>query len=260
MIDAREHLRSTWHPVARLRAVFPIAGAFVAVAVGLSSVSCFTQGETTCGQEDSASAPMRGHVVDKDGAPLGGSLVFIELCRLYSDNPDPSKGHPNYRYGTVAKQDGSFELMVPRGSAGIHTFQPGYQYGFASVDDTTASGIEPFPRVEKLGDKKGPVTTDFTVTPTDASPGQPLRISVNVKAPSPKDPLSEEVLVLEERTAVARALDPPRRGVQGKGYPDGLWSTTLNAPSAPGTYVYRLGVTTEGCATGDTPSQEITVR
>lgn len=228
------------------------------VAIGLGSASCFTQGETTCGQEDSAVAPLRGRVIDTSGAPLGGSLVFVELCRLYSENPDPSKGHPNYRYGTVARQDGTYEIDVPKGAAGLHTFLPGYQYGASVVDDTAASGIET--RVEPLGDKKPPIINDFTVTPAEVTPGQELRITADVKAATPKDPLSEEVLVLEETTRVARALDPPRRGIPGKAYPDGLWSTTLSAPTTPGTYTYRFGITTEGCATGETPSRTVTVR
>jgi len=190
---------------------------------------------------------------------MKGSLVFIELCGLYTENPDPSQGHPNYRYGTKARDDGTFELMVPRGAAGIHTFLPGFRYGFVALEDSTADNIEV--RVEPLlpQDKK-PFVGPLQVSPKEATPGQPLRFSVNVRASSPKDPMSEEIILLEEATDVARALAPPRRGVQGKGFPDGLWSTTMNAPSSPGTYAYSLGVTSEKCIVGETQRVEVTVR
>ena len=235
----------------------------ISVAVlAITSGSCFTQGETTCGQESAARAPIRGKVINaKTGEPVGGSLVFIELCRLYSENPDPAKGHPNYRYGTIAAADGTYEVVIPKGPAGVHTFKDGFSYGAYVFDDSTVVATSQERRVEPLDNAVGrPTVSDFKVTPSVVAPGGALRFSVNARAAAPKQPLSEEVLILEDTTKVARALDPPRRGVVGVGYPDGLWSTTIEAPVTPGNYTYHLGLTSEGCVNSNQLSLEITVQ
>lgn len=230
-----------------------------AAAVGLTSTSCYTQDDLPCAREGAPRAPFRGRVVDgKTGAPLKGSLVFVELCGLYTDNPDPSKGHPNYRFGTIVGDDGKFMVEVPRGTAGIHTFLPGYRYGFSPIEDTGSPlelEVEPL-----LPADRRPTLTDFKATPATPAPGQEITFAVTVRAATPKDPLSEEVLLLEPTTSVARALDPPSRGIPGKMYPDGLWSTKLAAPSAPGTYTYHVGATTEGCVVGENLTLEVTVK
>jgi hypothetical protein len=229
-------------------------------AAGLMSTSCYTQDAVPCAGENAPRAPFRGRVVDgRTGAPLKGSLVFVELCGLYTDNPDPSKGHPNYRFGTIVGDDGKFMVEVPRGAAGIHTFLPGYRYGFSPIEDTGAPSLEL--KVEPLlpADQR-PILTDFKATPATAAPGQEITFAVTVRAGTPKDPLSEEVLLLEATSSVARALDPPSRGVQGKAYPDGIWSTKVAAPSGPGTYTYHVGATTEGCIVGENLTLEVTVK
>ena len=227
---------------------------------GLASVSCYTQDPIPCAGESAPRTAFRGRVVDgKTGAPLKGSLVFVELCGLYTENPDPSKGHPNYRFGTIVGDDGKFTVDVPKGAAGIHTFLPGYRYGFMPIDDTGASGLEL--KVEPLlpADQR-PVLSDFKATATAVAPGQEITFSVTVRAATPKDPLSEEVLLVEPTTSVARALDPPSRGVEGKAYPDGVWSTKLAAPTTPGTFTYHVGATTEGCIVGENLTLEVVVR
>lgn len=241
----------------------PLAVSIVLAAMAttaLASTSCYTQDDIPCAGEDAPRTQFRGRLVDgKTGAPLAGSLVFVELCGLYTDNPDPSKGHPNYKFGSIADQNGKFEVSVPRGAAGLHTFLPGYRYGFTSVDDTgvpiTELKVEPL-----LPADQRPSLTGFTATPTTAAPGQEIIFAVDARAATPKDPLSEEVLLLESTTSVARALDPPSRGVPGKGYPDGVWSTKLAAPNAPGTYTYHVGVTSEGCVVGENLTVVVTVK
>lgn len=241
-------------------------------ATGLASVSCYTQDPLPCAGESAPRTAFKGRVVDgkNNDKLLAGSLVFVELCGLYTDNPDPSKGHPNYRFGTIVGDDGKFSVDVPKGAAGIHTFLPGYRYGFMPIDDTSASGLEL--KVEPLlpADQR-PVLSDFKATATTVSPGQEITFSVNVRAATAKDPLSEEVLLLEKEKSVARApdeketqraraLDPPSRGVQGKGYPDGVWSTKLAAPMKPGTYTYHVGATTEGCIVGENLTLDVVVQ
>ena len=127
------------------------------------------------------------------------------------------------------------------------------------IDDTGASGLEL--KVEPLlpADQR-PVLSDFKATATAVAPGQEITFSVTVRAATPKDPLSEEVLLVEPTTSVARALDPPSRGVEGKAYPDGVWSTKLAAPTTPGTFTYHVGATTEGCIVGENLTLEVVVR
>lgn len=245
--------------VRRKHAVVSLALAAVAGA-GIASASCYTQDDVPCAGEGAPRAQFRGRVVDgKTGAPLAGSLVFVELCGLYTENPDPSKGHPNYRFGTIVGDDGYFDVDVPRGSAGIHTFLPGYRYGSSPIEDTGAPNLEL--QVEPLlpADQR-PTLTDLEATPLEAAPGQEITFSVSVRAATPEDPLSEEVLLLEPTSSVARALDPPSAGVPGKGFPDGVWSTKLAAPTTPGVYTYHVGATTERCIVGENLTVEVTVK
>ncbi len=230
----------------------PLLAATFALALG-GGTSCYTQRTTTCGQEDSTLAPLRGTVVDAaNGAPLAGSLVFVELCELYSSNPNKAEAHPNYRYGTIAAADGTFEVMVPKGSVGLHTFKQGYRYGSLKVADSTAAGLVVRTSALLDGDVR-PTAAGFTVDATIAKPGQLLSFAVDVKA-APKDPMSEEVLVLETKTKDARAFKPPFRRTNDAflaGFPSGRWTASFEAPTAPGTYEYVFGYTSEHCIVGD---------
>ena len=270
----------------------------LAGAAGIASwSSCYTQGETTCDQEGSPLAPLRGkvtgealvrddagnpvrddagdvipiYVTDPAGNPIkdpGGNpiiqrvpqantTVVVELCGIYTGNPDPSKGHPNYRHGTVTRDDGTFEVMVPRGKVGIHTFKDGWFYGRTEVEDST----QPVPEFTELAARKSkaPVLSNFTVTPLEARPGQELAFTVETRAALP-DPMSEEVVVIDMTTHAARAFTPPRRGVPKKGWPDGKWTAAMPAPSAPGRYSYIAHSTSEHCVSSNRLTVEVVVR
>ncbi len=227
-------------------------GAAAALAL-VGGSSCYSQNKTTCGQENEVLAPLKGTVVDATTqAPLGGSLVFVELCELYSFNPNKAAAHPNYRYGTVAAADGSFEVMVPKGPVGLHTFKEGYRYGSLKVDDSTASGLVVRTSALLAGDVR-PTASGFSVDTRVAKPGQTLSFAVDVKA-APKDPMSEEVVVLEAKTKDARAFKPPFRRTNDAflaGFPSGRWTATFEAPTTPGEYEYVFGYTSENCIVGD---------
>lgn len=290
-----------------LRWVAPRAAvvAPAALVVGVaSSSSCYTQGETTCGQESAELAPLRGKltgdviVTDDAGNPIldeagtvipvcetpdgvcppggggvikrgpqAGSTVAVELCGLYSDNPDPSRGHPNYRYATVTREDGTFELMAPKGKVGLHTFRNGWFYGRIEVPDAPERVVDD-PRFTEMAAlrSKGPTLGNFRVTPTEAKPGEILSFSVNTTRAG-KDPMSEELVVYELTTTAARAFAPPSRGsplrevgAARAGWPDGTWTATMPAPSQPGLYTFYAHSTSEHCVSSNRVSLQVTVR
>ncbi|CAN5349680.1 hypothetical protein BH09MYX1_BH09MYX1_35200 [soil metagenome] len=225
----------------------------------LVSVGCFVPGETTCGQESGEMVTLSGRVVDSASAPVDDANVFVELCDLYSDNPDPAKAHPNYRYGTTTKADGTYSVSVPAGSGGLHVFKPTFRYGFTRL--ANLSGAAPEIRLEKLlSQDKPPALAGFSADSVDVAAGSPLRFKVGVQAGRTTDPLSEEVLVLEGGTGRARAMAPPSRGIQGTGYPNGIWTLALDAPQTRGTYTYSVSVSSEQCVTSERLMLTVNVR
>jgi hypothetical protein len=144
-------------------------------------------------------------------------------------------------------------MTVPTGELGIHTFTSGYYYGSRFVDFDQELGITI--NMEPFRDPKpaAPTIASPELSPATVAPGEVFVVRADVKAGNAKDPLSEEVIVIHPRSGTSRALDPPSAGVQGKAYPDGIWKTTLTAPSEPGTYEYFLAATSEGCVTSDIP-------
>ncbi|MBK6697113.1 MAG: hypothetical protein IPG50_33735 [Myxococcales bacterium] len=239
-----------------------------------------------------ASGPftLRGRLVDADTkAPLTDSLVVIEVGGRYIPNPDPSKGHPDYRYVAATRADGVFELTVPPGvrdgkvSAewGLHTFQNGYKYGtdLVKLDANGApQQLELTVKAMKSDDVK-PTATEFKVEPTVVVPGGNIVFTALVRSPAgdfrpdrtivdgegrpatfpDADPLSEEVLLAETKTGWARAMAPPFRGIQGKAFPNGVWRYEGTAPTEPGSYTFHLVVSNESCNTSDRVSIKLDV-
>ena len=239
--------------------VFTVMGLLIAALP-----RCYGQdapaGKKACAQQTAPPAPLSGRVIDnKTKQPVGGVHVFVELCGLYTENADPSKGHPNYRYGAETLADGSFSLNVPAGALGLHAFQAGYRYGPLNVPDRAAPNLEIAMEPFLTADEE-PKVAAFSASTLVAAAGTPVTFSADVRTSRPTvDPLSEEVLILEPSTHAAIAMDPPSPGVQGKGFPDGIWKATLNAPKTPGKYVFVLSVSTEQCITNQRLSVEITV-
>jgi hypothetical protein len=283
---------------------------FVTALTAIVLPACYRTGITTCNQEDEDLAPLSGRTVNgRTGEPLANVHVFVELCGRYTENPNPAKGHPNYRHGAVTDKDGKFTLLVPKGEVGLHTFKPYFQYGTLYVEDSTAANVivpmepnadRPDPQppegapevcanlseacskcppselIQRCTDAVGrsdaaactaiasdpalgscngrtpplrPVLSRLAVNIERARPGQLLEFSMTVTS-DPKDPLSEEVLLLQPDTTDARAFDPPVRGAQAIGFADGTWRTRMPAPSKPGVYRYYASVSSEGCVTG----------
>jgi hypothetical protein len=224
---------------------------FGSVATVLLSMQCFSQSaETTCGQELNELVEVRGQVVDaKTNAPVANADVHVELCGIYTGNPDSSKGHPNYRGGARTNANGEYSFLAPKGPFGLHVFQSGYRYGPLLIPEgghTVAQNVRMEPQ---LPFDKVPTVTKFAASSSTVRPGARFTLSASVNASSAKDPLSEEVLVLEPVSSLGRAMNPPRRGVQGKGYPDGTWTLEVTAPKTPGAYEYAISVSSEMCIT-----------
>jgi hypothetical protein len=270
-------------PKSGYHALAPFAMMLAALVCVVLASRCYSHGLTTCKQEDSPLAPLRGNVTVRLGqppavdggtdagapagdaasggadgiAPAAGSLVFVELCDLYSENPDPSKAHPNYRYVALTDEQGNFQVDVPKGTVGLHTLLEGYLYGTLFVGDSTAPNLHV--QSEPLGGREPPKLSEFVVMPAQAAPGSGLVFSVKVQA-APNDPISDEVLLGEPKSGLARAFAPPRRGQPGKGFPDGTWSLALTAPAAPGTYTYYAQAVSEQCSVSTRLTVQVTVQ
>jgi len=199
-------------------------------------------------------------------APSAGSTVLIEQCGLYTHNPDPSKRHPNYRYATLSGPDGRFEVMVPKGKIGLHTFRSGTTYGRTEIEDAperVALVANDGPFFEGAARKQPPpVLKSFRVDRAEIGPGGSLTFTVEVTHAG-SDPMSEELIVFEPTTKVARAFGPPVRGRNDnfkKAFPDGTWTATTNAPTAPGTYTFYAHGTSENCVNAERLALEVVVR
>jgi hypothetical protein len=208
---------------------------------------------------------MSGVVIDGDSkAPLVGSIVVVEVGGLYQPNADTSKGNPFYRISAVTGPDGKFSVTVPGEPVGLHTFQDGYYYGVLGPFDVrdqpeghTVAAKSLLPASQK------PTATGLTLTPSSVAAGANVTIAVDVAkavAPTHDDPLSEEIIAAEPTTNWATVLDPPSPGKQGTAFPDGHYSKTFAAPSAPGVYTYSLLVSSEGCVTSDRVTATLTVQ
>lgn len=182
--------------------------------------------------------------------PLGGALVSIEKGGIYVKNPDPSVGSPAYVYGAITDDDGTISMMLPTDDIGVHTFYAGHYYGSRLVQFDQDLGItvnmETF-----LNNEAPPSLADATLEPAVVAAGEEFTVSADVASGAEDDPLSDEVIVVFADAHFSRALDPPSPGVQGTGFPDGTWQTTLTAPESPGTYSYHLAATSEHCVTSD---------
>jgi hypothetical protein len=220
----------------------------------LTLTACYQSGATTCLQEDEALVRLFGLVRDRETLePIVGASVFVEQCGLNSVNPNPAFGHPNYRFGTLSANDGTFELTVPRGRVGVHAMLPGFQCGSIEHLDTGAgsrSVIEMSPYQSRDG---GPRVVDLVFSPRQVGPGSQVEVSATVRG-TRADPISEQVLLLNAKAGTAIALAPPRRGSQAKGFPDGRWHATFVAPKVVGSHVYELVATSQfRCESTQTP-------
>ena len=207
-----------------------------------------------CGSDDEGGPGITGKVVDSvTGQPLGGAVFAIEKDGTYVKNDDTSKGNPSYTWGGRAAADGTFTIQLPPGVAGLHVFAEGHRYfpKTIQVQDDTALNEEAITPEPNLASDVPPALTDAAFEPSTVAPSGEVHLSVMAAAADPVEaPLSEEVLVVFPEATFSKALDPPSPGQQGFGYPDGLYQTTLTAPSTPGSYSYYLVVSAENCVIG----------
>lgn len=260
-----------------------VVATFVAAFVG-----CYAEPSEKSASSGGPGAPganvgpftLRGKLIDKDTkAPLTKSLVVIEVGGRYLPNPDPSKGHPDYRFVAATNADGTFEVRdVPAGITsdgkfsptwGLHTFENGYRYGTDQImleADGAPRRLEVTVSPQLAEDVK-PTATEFKVEPATVAPGGKVVFTARVEAAGnlladagrDGDPLSEEVLLAEVTTQWARAMAPPSRGIQGFAYPNGTWRYEGNAPTKPGKYTFHLVTSSERCITSDRVSVELVV-
>lgn len=203
-----------------------------------------------------------GRVLDaKTSAAMPGVPIGVELGGHYVSNPDPSKANLAYQRGAVTDALGKYTLVLQPGNGkfGFHSFMPGYRYGTEGLE--TATDVTFDIKMEPNTTEAPPTLTGARLEPAQVAPGGAFEVLVTAKAAAGgKDPLSEEVLVIEPTMAMSAALDPPSKGVQGTGFPDGEWKRSLKAPGAAGTYVYHLSATSEGCIVSEIVKLELVVK
>ncbi|MEK6607558.1 MAG: hypothetical protein AABZ30_07860 [Myxococcota bacterium] len=234
------------------------------VLIVLSCAGC--GGEAADAEEPAEAGTLRGLARDawtERGVPR--ALVCVERGGLYVNNRwvdeegRTTVGNPSFAFGAIADDSGVFEVHLPGARAGLHVFADGYRYGAerVSVDGDIEATVLLEPNLPK---DSVPIVSDLILDPAMVAPGATFRLRVVVFAGSALDPLSEEVLAIQPETHACAALDPPAPGSPGVAFPDGEWSRTLVAPSAPGQYETFLVVSTEGCITSDRVSAVLTVK
>lgn len=234
------------HPSLRFVAPF----AFVAAVQG-----CFSGGPTA------GPVTLEGVVVDsKTKAPVPSAVVAIEKGGLYLPVSDYSKANPAYTFGAIAGADGRFSVVVPPGTSGVHAFANDYLYRGTPFDSTTAKGVFTVEIEQRPAQIAKPTISGAALDPASASPGATIAVHADLHAATPADMISDEVILVEPTTHVAIALAPPSAGKDRDHYPDGTFTGTFVAPSAPGTYQYALTATTGGCSNADTVTMTLIVK
>ena len=232
------------------------SGVLLLAALGSSA-------STGCGSEEASASDdrrLRARVVDSESsAPIAGALVSIENGGLYLGNPDSSRGNRHYVIGGRTGADGRFDVPVPVARLGLHVFTNDYLYAPWLIEPDGNLGVTILQKRRDAVLPK-PIVTDLRAEPASAGPGETVRLTANVTAATPDDPLSDETLAIEPTRFWTAALDPPSPGVQGVGYPDGEYTLELQAPDQPGTYTYHVVTTSEGCVTSDALSVMVEVR
>jgi hypothetical protein len=217
---------------------------------------------------------LHGRVEGPDGGPLL-ALVAIEVGGLDREPPGavgPDGGvqatlmiDPYYMYGTATDGEGAFSVEVPDEKVGVHVYAAGYYCGVPDagvrIPGKAAVLVRPLPLAVTDGGKtpERPTITGFTVSPAIVLPGGTLTMAAVVKSGEPGDPLSEQVLAIEPTTGWAGAFSPPVPGTWGKGYPNGIYSRLVIAPTIPGEYVYHLLAATEACVVSDPVTAHVIV-
>jgi hypothetical protein len=159
-------------------------------------------------------------------------------------------GAPAYIYGGMTSGAGTLFLNIPTDDVGVHTFFDGYYYGSRELTLDQNLGITV--SMETFQNNETPPSiTNPKLEPATVGPKEQFVVSADVARGDADDPLSDEVIVVFADAHFSRAMDPPSAGVQGKGFPDGIWKTTLTAPDQPGTYHYDFAATSEQCVTSD---------
>jgi hypothetical protein len=206
---------------------------------------------------------LRGLVVDRaTNAPIGSAILAIESGGILQGFPDTTKASPYYRYGGMADAQGNFDIELPPGTIGIHSFADGYVHGRRGpIGDLTAPLVLHLDAIAASVASDAPVVSSFDAVPSTVVPGGQFTLSAVIaagKAASP-DPLSDTVLVVQPATFVGAELDPPTRGDLASGYPDGRYARMFQAPDTPGAYTYYLVTASEFLVTSPRTSVTVTV-
>ena len=187
---------------------------------------------------------------------------------------------PFVRYATVTDDAGAFELRVPAGSVGLHTFKDGFLEDRRAIVAPSSPDAAPTPTLVTLNvpsaEAGSPLVDGGVVRPTATrlaiasealvpvpvivtAPSVPVTFSVAVAPGASTDPLSGDIFLVQLDTEWAGAFAAPTPAIPGRAYPPGVYSRNIAAPSLPGVYTYSVVVASESGVVAARASVALTV-
>jgi hypothetical protein len=247
---------------------FVLALAVAAVELGCSTGdSAKPEPIAACTQldvPDGGPLKVTGRVVEKahDGGtpqPIPNAMVSVEYGGLYVPYCNRALASPYYVFGTYTDAQGNFTIDVKHGALlGFHSFATGYYYSRAPLD--TTAGTDVTIETERLPDAQAkPIVANAGFVQSTVLLGDRVTFTAEVRAASPNDPLSDEILLVEPTRSWSVELNPPSVG-KPDSFPDGLWKRSFLSPLKGGTYTYYFSATTAGCVTSDVQTFTLTVQ
>ncbi len=239
MHTARYH-RNLWPSMWRVAAA-------VALAAAITSLACSPPG--AC----SSTGVLSGQVINlSSGNIVVSALVVLQKGGLGSTaSADGSKANTTYQIALPLDATGAFSGNLQCGKWGLHAYAQGFH---AFAIDAVAGFPANLGLTTNNPNDVTPALLDVTLEPAAPQAGRRIKLSVNVQAASPKDALTDQVLLVNRTTAIVSALTPPSAAAIAGVFPNGLWSVEFTAPRQSGIYVYELVAVT---ASGVTTSQPL---
>jgi hypothetical protein len=196
---------------------------------------------------------------DDASTPIPGAMIAVEYAPSYTAWCDLASASPYYVFGAVTDDAGRFELDAREGDLGLHGFANDHLYGTEDINTTKTKTVVLRMRGILPRTQAKPRVTGAGFDKASVAPGENVTFSATLATWDPKDPLSDESVLVEPTQSWCLELNPPSRGKKDD-FADGLWKREFRAPTKPGTYTYWFSATTATCITSDLVTTTLTVR